>query len=194
MQEQRRYQRIRFNALPRVRIGQFGLAGTGQLENLSIGGLMLRTDLPLKIGESCGCEFVVLGASLIDVSTVVVSKIGNLYGARFQAGPVSEWLIQEAMNDAIASGKASALSINDLRGRRVMRISGGLDGAMRNDFMHHLSRAGIDDLDLERVTDIDSAGRELCRTAVEDFGVVIVAAAPCVQSRIADLTRARLAS
>ena len=61
MKEQRRHQRIRFNTLPTVRIGQFGMAGSGVLENLSLGGLMLRTDLSLKVGDACGCEFVVGG-------------------------------------------------------------------------------------------------------------------------------------
>ena len=75
-----------------MRIGQFGLAGTGELENISLGGLMLRTLLPLKVGEVFGCEFVVFDSPLIDMSAVVVSKIGDLYGARFQAGQIREAL------------------------------------------------------------------------------------------------------
>ena len=59
------------------------MAGNGELENLSLGGLMLRTPLPLNIGEACGCEFVICGSPLIDMSALVVSKIGDLYGARF---------------------------------------------------------------------------------------------------------------
>ena len=194
MKEQRKHQRIRFNSLPTVRIGQFGIAGTGSLENLSIGGLMMRTELPLKLGESCGCEFVVFDSPLIDMSAIVVSKIGDLYGARFQAGPVSEWLIKEAMNDALSSGKASVLSINDLQGRKVMRVSGGLSRGLRNDFMHHLTRMGIDDLDLSEVTEIDDAGLELCRIAVEQYKVRIVHASPCVRVEIKDLLAERLAS
>lgn len=194
MREQRRHQRIRFNTLPKVRIGQFGIAGTGELENLSLGGLMMRTDLPLKIGEACGCEFVVFESPLIDMSATVVSKVGNLYGARFQAGPVSEWLIQEAMNDALSSGKASVLSINDLQGRKVMRISGGLNRGLRNDFMHHLTRMGIDDLDLSEATEVDEVGLELCRVAVEDYKARIIHASPSVRAEIKSLLQGRLAS
>ncbi|MFT3849277.1 MAG: PilZ domain-containing protein [Propionivibrio sp.] len=194
MREQRKHQRIRFNTLPKVRIGQLGLAGSGELENLSLGGLMLRTDLPLKIGEACGCEFVVFESPLIDMSAIVVSKIGDLYGARFQAGPVSEWLIQEAMNDALSSGKASVLSINDLQGHKVMRISGGLNRGLRNDFMHHLTRMGINDLDLAEATEIDEVGFELCRVAVEDYKVRIIHASPNVRAEIKSLLQGRLAS
>ncbi len=194
MKEQRRHQRIRFNTLPKVRIGQFGIAGTGELENLSLGGLMLRTDLPLKIGEACGCEFVVCESPLIDMSAIVVSKIGDLYGARFQVGPISEWLIQEAMNDALSSGKASVLSINDRQGRKVMRVSGGLNRGLHNDFMHHLTRMGIDDLDLSEITDIDEAGIELCRIAVEDYMVRVIHPSQGVRAEIASRLQGRLAS
>ena len=48
MKEQRRHQRIRFGVQPLIRIGQSGVTGIGRLENLSLGGLMLRTDLPLS--------------------------------------------------------------------------------------------------------------------------------------------------
>ena len=182
MKEQRRHQRIRFNNLPRVRIGQFGFTGTGELENLSLGGLLLRTDLPLKVGEAFGCEFVVFDSPLIDMSAVVVNKIGDRYGARFQAGPISELLIQEAIDNALASGKASILSINELQGRKVMRIVGGLNDGLRNDFMHGLIKVGVDDLDLSSVSRIDSAGLDLCRIAVEHHKVEIVSRSSCVRA------------
>ena len=182
MKEQRRHQRIRFNTMPLVRIGQFGLGGAGTLENLSIGGLMLRTELPLKVGEAFGCEFTVFDSPLIDVAGMVASKIGDLFGARFQAGPVSEWLIQDAIDNAIDQGKASILSINDLQGRKVMRIVGGLNAGLRNDFMHSLTKVGVDEMDLSGVTEIDSAGLELCRSAVGQFKVGIVNPSPCVRA------------
>lgn len=182
MKEQRRHQRIRFNTMPLVRIGQFGLGGAGTLENLSIGGLMLRTELPLKVGEAFGCEFTVFDSPLIDMAGMVASKIGDLFGARFQAGPVSEWLIQDAIDNAIDQGKASILSINDLQGRKVMRITGGLNAGLRNDFMHSLTKVGVDEMDLSGVTEIDSAGLELCRSAVGQFKVGIVNPSPCVRA------------
>ena len=185
-EEQRRHPRIRFANQPRVRIGQFGFSGAGELENLSLGGLMLRTDLPLKVGEACGCEFVVFDSPLIDVSAVIVSKIGDLFGARFQPGPVSEILIREAIDRSLASGNGSVLSINDLQGRKVMRVSGGLNRGLRNDFMHHLSRSGVEDLDLSEVTGIDHDGFDLCRIAVQQHKVRIVRSSPCVRAVLAN--------
>jgi hypothetical protein len=180
MKEPRRNQRIRFTVSPIVRIGQLGLSGKGQLENLSLGGLMLRTELSLKVGEAIGCEFIVFDSPLIDMPVDVVSKIGDLYGARFQPGPISEWLIQEAIDKALALGLASILSINDLQGRKVMRISGGLNESLRNDFMHGLTKVGVDEMDLSGVTEIDGAGMDLCRLAVERHNVEIVRPSPRV--------------
>lgn len=180
MREQRRHQRIRFNVQPIVRIGQYGLAGTGELANLSLGGLMLRTELPLRIGEACGCEFSVFESPLIDLSVSVTSKIGDQYGARFQAGPINEWLILTAIDNALALGLASILSINDLQGSKVMRITGGMNGSLRNDFMHSLTKMGVDKLDLSAVTEIDHVGLDLCRIAVEEHSVDIVQPSACV--------------
>lgn len=185
MKEQRRHQRIRFNVQPSVRIGQFGLAGTGELANLSLGGLMLRTELPLRIGEVCGCEFSVFESPLIDLSATVTSKIGDQYGARFQYGPINEWLILASIDNALASGMASVLSINDLHGDKVMRIAGGMNGSLRNDFMHSLTKMGVDKLDLSAVTEIDSVGLDLCRIAVEEHSVDIVLPSACVRAVMA---------
>jgi len=185
MNEQRRHHRIRFNNLPTVRIGQFGFSGSGEMESLSLGGCMVRSDLPLRSGEAFGCEFSVFGSPLIDVSAVIVSKIGDLHGARFQTGPISEALIQAAMDFALANGHASILSINDLQGRKVMRIVGGLTARLRNDFLHSLAKIGVDDLDLSGVTEIDSEGLSLCRIAVEEHKVGIVRPSSCIRAVMA---------
>ena len=185
MREQRRHQRIRFNKLPNVRVGQYGFAGTSELANLSLGGLMLRTELPLKIGEACGCEFSVFKSPLIDLSATVTSKIGDQYGARFQVGPINEWLILTAIDNALALGMASILSINDLQGSKVMRIAGGMNGSLRNDFMHSLTKMGVDKLDLSAVTDIDGVGLDLCRIAVKEHSVNIVQPSACVRAVMA---------
>ena len=79
MKEQRRHERIRFNVLPQVRIAQYGVVGTGELENISLGGLMLRTELLLKVGQALGCEFVIFDSPRIDMTAVVASKIGERY-------------------------------------------------------------------------------------------------------------------
>lgn len=182
MSEQRRHQRIRFNQPPRISVGQHGRSGTGELQNLSLGGLMLRTDVPLLVGEAFGCEFTVFGSPLIDMPAVVVSRIGDVYSARFQAGPISEILIQGAIDGALASGKASILSIHDLQGRKVMRIAGGLNNGLRGDFMHGLTRVGVSEIDLSGVTDIDSGGLALCLIATEQHDVAMASCSACVEA------------
>lgn len=180
--EQRRHQRVRFKIPPLVRIGQSGKHGQGELQNLSLGGLMLRTDVPLTVGEVFGCEFSVFGSPLIDMPVFAVSKVGDVYGARFQAGPISELLLQAAIDTAIGAGKASILTINELDGRKIMRITGGLNAGLHNDFMHGLTRVGVAEIDLSRVTDVDSGGLALCRIAAEKYEVSIARRSPCVEA------------
>lgn len=183
--EQRRHQRIRFNVQPLVRIGQAGGTGTGRLVNLSPGGLMIRTDRPLKPGEALGCEFSASGSVLIDLSATVVSHLGDLYCARLNAGPVSERLIDDEIARSLSSGVASVLSVNEFQGRRVMRVAGGLNGSLHNDFMHGLTKVGVDEIDVSAVTDIDHAGVELCRIAAQEHGVGIVGPAICANQNLA---------
>ena len=173
MNEQRRHQRIRFNEQPLVRFGQVGRAGIGRLENLSLGGLMVGADLPLKAGEAFGCEFSVLGSIVIDISATVVGCLGDLYSARFQPGPISEQLLKDELAGALSSGKGSVISVNKLQGRQVMRVAGGLNGSLSKDFMQGLKMV-VDESDLSQVTDIDKAGAELCRIAAQTHRVGIV--------------------
>ncbi|MDR1934491.1 MAG: PilZ domain-containing protein [Candidatus Accumulibacter sp.] len=185
MREQRRHQRVRFNAQPLVRFGQAGHSGAGRLENLSLGGLMVCTELPLKVGSAFGCDFSVLGSVLIDISAIVVGCVGKLYSARFQAGPVSEQLLKDEIELALSSGKGSVLSVNELQGRRVMRVAGGLNGSLRDDFMHSLTKVGVDEIDLSKVTDIDNTGAELCRIAAQTNRIAIVRPACRVSDELA---------
>lgn len=75
-----------------------------------------------------------------------------------------------------------------------MRISGGLNRGLHNDFMHHLTRMEIDDPDLSEITDIDEAGLELCRVAVEDYRVRVIHPSPGVHAEIKRRLQGRLAS
>lgn len=179
MQDQRRHQRIRFGAPQTVRIGFAGEAGMGQIENLSLSGLMLRTDMPLEIARNIGCEFQLFGSPLIDVPAAVVSKVSNLFGVRFQPGPISQVLIEDAINDAMATGNASILSVRETGGKKIMRIAGGLNGTLRNDFMHALTRVGVDELDVEGVTAVEQAGLALCLVATTHHGVSIGGQSVC---------------
>ena len=63
-------------------------------------------------------------------------------GYVFQPGPISQILIEDAINQALLDGNASILSVHELGGKKIMRITGGLSGALRNDFMHALTRMG----------------------------------------------------
>ena len=181
MSEQRRHQRIRFNSPPSILLGQNGQTGKGKLQNLSLGGLMLTSEISLKTGESFGCEFSVFGSQLIDMPAMVVSKVGEFYSARFHAGPISEILISQAIDSALASGKASLLSIHDLLGRKVMRIVGGLNSGLSVDFMYSLTK-GVAELDLSEVTQIDSNGLALCLLAVEKYDVRLGERSHCVNA------------
>lgn len=179
MLDQRRHQRIRFGCPPTVRIGYGGAIDEGVIENLSLSGLMVRTALPLEVAHNIGCEFRIFDSPVIDVPATVVSRVGDLFGVRFQPGPISQILIEDAINAALASGKASILAVRELGKRKIMRIIGGLSGALRNDFMHALTRVGVDELDIEGVTAVDQAGLALCLVASSRHGVQIGAQSRC---------------
>jgi len=182
MLEQRRHQRIRFGTPPLVTIGYGGVIGEGAIENLSLTGLMVRSDMQLEVGRNAGCEFSLFGSPLIDVPVTMVSRVGNLFGGRFQTGPINRILIEDAVNSALAAGHASILSVHELGGEKVMRISGGLNGTLRNDFMHALTRVGVDELDVEGVTQVDQAGLALCLVAANRHGVKIGQQSACFEA------------
>lgn len=179
MLDQRRHQRIRFGTPQTMQIGFGGEIGEGVIENLSLSGLMLRTSMPLGISHTIGCEFSVFDSPVIDVPAVVVSRVCDLYGVRFQQGPISQILIEDAINSALASGKASILSVHELGGRKTMRITGGLSAVLQSDFMHALTRMGVDEIDVEGVTAVEQAGLALCLVATKRHGVVIGAQSSC---------------
>lgn len=89
MLDQRRHQRIRFSVPQKISIGYGGEIGEGVIENLSLSGLMMRTPMPLEISRNVGCEFSVFDSPLIDVPAAVVSRVCDLFGVRFQQGPIS---------------------------------------------------------------------------------------------------------
>lgn len=111
-----------------------------------------------------------------------MSRLGDLFGARFQAGPLSQYLIQSAIDSALASGRASTLTINEVQGRKVMRITGGLNAGLRNDFLHGVIKVGVSEIDLSEVTDIDNEGVDLCRRARTEHQIPIVRPSACVRS------------
>ncbi len=179
MQDQRRHQRIRFGTAPTIRIGYGGVVGSGEIENLSLSGLMVRTEMALEMSRQIGCEFQIFDSPVIDVPATVISRVGNLFGMRFQPGPISQVMIEDAINAALASGKASILSVHEQAGRKIMRIVGGLGGALRNDFMHALTRVGVDEIDLAGVTAVEQAGLALCLVAVNRHAAVLGEQSDC---------------
>lgn len=180
MIEQRRHPRVRFPEPPPVRLGQAGQRGIGAIENLSLSGIMLRTELSLAIGQTVGCEFSVFGSPRIDIPATVVSKIGDVYGARFSPGPISEVLIGEAIDGALDQGKASVLTYHESEGRKVMRVCGGLNASLRGDFLHGVTQVRVSQIDLSGVRTIDADGVALCRLASEKHGILIDPVSPCV--------------
>jgi hypothetical protein len=182
-QDRRRHQRIQFDKPLPMGVGHHGERAVGGLENLSLGGLMFRCALQLTVGETVGCEFHVFDSPLVDIAATITSRIGkDLYGARFQAGPMSQHLIEDSINAAIEDGKATILTIHDLPGGRVMRIAGGLSASTRNDFMHAVQRVGVVEIDLSEVTMIDGEGVSMCQLAVSSFGVRAERRSACVQA------------
>lgn len=169
MEEQRRHPRIRFGHPPPVQIGYGGRTFTGDLINLSLSGLMLRTETELTVGRSFGCEFSLFNSPKIDVPAEVVSCQGNIYGARFQSGPLNAILIEAAMEAAMASGEASVVSIERDGVLKVLTVRGGLNGGLRNDFRYGLEKVGVDELNTEGVTLIDREGVALCCFAVDKY-------------------------
>jgi hypothetical protein len=153
--------------------------GEGTIENLSLSGMMFSTDMALEIGHIAGCEFSLFGSPVIDVPASIVSRVGNIFGARFQTGPINQIVIEDAIDMALAEGQASILSVHELGGKKVMRISGGLNGALRNDFMHALTRVGVNEIDVEAVTAVDQPGLALCLVATGRHGVEIGAQSEC---------------
>jgi hypothetical protein len=108
-----------------------------------------------------------------------VSRVGDVFGVRFQPGPIAQILIEDAINQALIDGNASILSVHELGGKKIMRITGGLTGALRNDFMHALTRMGVDEIDVESVTAVEQAGLALCLVATSRHGVAIGAQSQC---------------
>lgn len=179
MQEQRRHQRIRFAIPLTVLIGYNGRLESGTLENLSLSGFMVRTAIPLQIGRNFGCEFSVSEGTRIDAVATTVSRLGDLCGARFQDGPVINLLVRDVMEETIASGSASSVCTRTVQGKKVLCVAGGLNATLENDFSYSLTKVGIDELDLSRVTCVDVAGIELCKKAMRNHGVSLVGQSPC---------------
>lgn len=184
MLEQRRYQRIRFSSPLSMRVGHAGGQADAQLENLSLGGLMFRTALPLSVGEIVGCEFRVFDSAQLDLSAVVASKVGEgLYGVRFEAGPMSQHLIQDSIDDAVARGFVSIVSLHDMNGGgKLMRVAGGLTAAAKADFLHAVQRVGVAELDLSEVTYVDKDGLSMCALAIARYGIRAERRSPCVEA------------
>jgi hypothetical protein len=92
---------------------------------------------------------------------------------RFEAGPISRILLDDAIASALAAGRASILTLHDSGGRKVMRIAGGLNGALHNDFMYSLNHSGVNEIDVSAVTATDPTGLGLCLLAHERYGIRI---------------------
>lgn len=195
MHEQRHYQRIRFNEPLPMRVGSSGAQADAWLENLSLGGMMFRTELPLKVGDGVGCEFRIFASCLIDLQATVATRVGQgLFGIRFQAGPLSQVLLQDAIDDAVAAGQVSVISIHEQPDGKLLRVAGGLTAAARTEFMHGVANVGVAEIDLSEVTRIDQDGLSMCALAVARYGVRAERRSPCVERAWQTLATTRTAA
>lgn len=180
MHEQRRHVRIRFAKPLPAYVGYQGQNQRAELHNVSLGGGMLRTDLPLVQGGRFGLEFALQGMGIDTVPTVISRGLEGLVGVRFDLGPATEIQLEGAIQDSLRNGIASVLSMHNLGGRKVMRIAGALNQSLRNDFFHALDKVGVAEIDLSEVSVVDTDGLALCAVAAERQGVVIERLSPAV--------------
>lgn len=163
----------------------------GCIENLSMSGMMLRTGMDLKVGSGIGCEFSLAGDAAIDLSAVVVNRVGDLYGVRFEPGPISRILINDAIALSLSDGHASILSTHETGSGKIMRIVGGLNGSLNNDVMYSLTKVGVEELDVSGVTAVDQAGLALCLLAQGRYGVRIGQQSECFSRAWRETLRAQ---
>ena len=78
----------------------------------------------------------------------------------------------------MAAGYASKLSVNEVRGRMVMRVAGGFNEGLRHDFLHNLACVKIDELDLSEVTGMDAAGIEMVKFAIDKHRIDVGEVSP----------------
>lgn len=180
MQDKRRHVRIRFAKPLPAYVGLHGHNQRAELLNVSLGGAMLRTEMPLAVGERFGMEFSLQGMGIDTVPTVISRGLGDLVGVRFDLGPATEIQLEGAIQDSLRNGIASVLSMHTLGGRKVMRIAGALNLSLRNDFFHALDKMGVAEIDLSEVSTVDADGLALCMVASERRGVVIERLSPVV--------------
>jgi len=180
MQDKRRHVRIRFGKPLPAYVGLKGQNRRAELLNVSLGGAMVSTDLPLVVGDRFGMEFSLQGMGIDTAPTVISRGLNNLYGVRFDLGPATEIQLEGAIQDSLRNGIASVLSMHNLSGRKVMRIAGALNLSLRNDFFHALDKMGVDEIDLSEVSTVDADGLALCVVASERGGVLIERLSPAV--------------
>ena len=188
MSERRRHQRVRFAEGVRLRIGFDGQLVDASLENLSLGGLMLRCSGELAIRKLYGVEIIFSERMRIELVVQLVNRVGDRYGARFSPGPLSEAQIRLAVGDGLSAGRASTLSVKVEDGRRVLRVNGLLGSGMRADILSALN-SGVDEVDLSGVTAVDAEGESLCLLIVTDRRAMIVRPAPCVARLLKGIRR-----
>ena len=188
MSERRRHQRVRFAEGVRLRIGFDGQLVDASLENLSLGGLMLRCSGELAIRKLYGVEIIFSERMCIELVVQLVNRVGDRYGARFSPGPLSEAQIRLAVSDGLSAGRASTLSVKVEDGRRILRVNGLLGSGMRADILSALN-SGVAEVDLSGVTAVDAEGRELCALIIGDPRAKIVRPAASVERLLKSLAR-----
>ena len=87
------------------------------------------------------------------------------------------------MSEAMASGEASTVSVLRDGVLRILKVCGGLNGGLRNDFKYSLTQIGVDELDAHEVTAVDRDGVALCMFSVGKYRVRLGAMSPASNGR-----------
>lgn len=146
-----------------------------QLENLSANGLMCRAGADFPVNQRLALSFCFEWSPPIELWAQVVSRVGALYGVRFDAAPLSEPLIQAMIGVALKRGDAASATVHDVGGRRVLRLMGGLWDSLAPDIAHFLARGGVDALDAQAVTAVETAGMAPCLEALASGQLELIA-------------------
>ena len=178
MQERRRHQRVRCTHLPPFSIWAACGLGQGSLENLSISGVMLRTDLALRVGQPVGLAVGGLRGHAFETVASVVSRVGDLIGLRFRNAPLAMPHIEAIISDLLQRGEASAATLHDLGGQKTLRVCGGFTPAIDAELRHFVERVANGQLDVGEVTAVDPTTLAHCLPALLTGQIKLAAASP----------------
>jgi hypothetical protein len=87
-----------------VELESFGATFSAECQNISGGGMLLKSEAPVKIAQPMELSFVLPGDIVIRVPAVVCHKRGPLFGVRFdptyqRRGVIEKWVLRAVEED-----------------------------------------------------------------------------------------------